>query len=70
MHGRMVETQNNLRRKKLYRTNQGYRDNVRVPIQFGRESQSQHLKRLFFLKNIRIHPSIAALLLVQSNETS
>ena len=31
------------------------RDNVRVPIQFGRESQQQNLKRLFFLKKRPIH---------------
>ena len=46
--------ESNLRRKKLYRMNQSSnflggsfsnRDNVRAPIQFGRESQSQHLKR-------------------------
>ena len=31
------------------------RDNVRVPLQNGRESQSQHLKILFFLKNRPVH---------------
>ena len=46
--GRFIETQSNLRRKKLHRTNQGsifpggsfsIRDNVRGPIQFRREGQ-------------------------------
>ena len=59
-YGRFIETQSNLRRNKLHRTNQGSnflggsfsnRDNVRTPIQFRRESQSHHPKRLFFLKN-------------------
>ena len=31
------------------------RDNLRTPIQFRREGQPQHLKRLFFLKNRPIH---------------
>ena len=31
------------------------RDNVRASIQFRRESQPQHLKRLFFLENRPIH---------------
>ena len=57
-YGRFVETQSNLRRKKLHRTNQGSnfvgvsfinRDNIRIPIQFGRESQPQCL--LFFQTN-------------------
>ena len=52
MHGRMVdlfiEIQENLSRKKLYRTNQGFnflgdsfgnRGNVRAPVQFRREGQ-------------------------------
>ena len=56
--------QSNLRRKKLHRTNQdsnflggsfSNRDNVRVPIQFIRESQPQHLKICFFLKIRAIH---------------
>ena len=66
MHSCMVfiEIQSNLRRKKLHRTNQGSnflggsfnnRDNVRAPVQFRRESQPQHLKRWFFLKNRPIH---------------
>ena len=59
-YGRFIAIQSNLRRNKLHRTNQGSnflggsfsnRDNVRTPIQFRRESQSQHPKRLFFLKN-------------------
>ena len=56
--------QSSLRRKKLQRTNQGSnylggsfssRYNVRVPIQFRKEIQSQHHKRWFFFKNIPIH---------------
>ena len=52
-YDRFIEIQNNLRIKKLHRTNQGYnflggdfsnRDNVRTPIQLRRESQPQHLK--------------------------
>ena len=31
------------------------RDNTRVPIQFRRESQPQHPKKLLFLKNRHIH---------------
>ena len=31
------------------------RDNVRAPIQFRRESQLEHPKRQFFLKNRPIH---------------
>ena len=63
-YGRLIEIQSNLKRKKLHRTNQGSnflggsfsnRDNVRPPIQFRRESQPQHLKRCFFLKNRPIH---------------
>ena len=63
-YGRLIEIQSNLRRKKLHRTNQGSnflrgsfsnRDNVRAPIQFRRESQPQHLKRCFILKNRPIH---------------
>ena len=60
LYGRFIEIQSNLRKKKLHRTNQGSnflggslsnRMNVRAPIQFRRESQHQHLKRQFFLKN-------------------
>ena len=61
---RFIEIQNNLMWKKLHRTNQGSNflggsssnwDNVRAPIQFERESQPQHLRRWFFLKNRPIH---------------
>ena len=64
LYGIFIDVQSNLRRKKLYRTNQGCnflgssfrnRDNVRGPIQFRREIQPQHLKRCFFLKNRPIH---------------
>ena len=60
-YGRFIEKESNLRRKKLHRTNQGSnffggsfsnRDNVRAPIQFKRESQPRHLKRLFFLRSL------------------
>ena len=53
-YGRFIEIHKNFRRKKLHRTNQelnflgnsfSNRDNVRVPIQFERERQPQHLKR-------------------------
>ena len=63
-YGRFIEIQSNLRRKKLHSTNQGSnflggsfsnRDSVRAPIQIRRESQPQHLKRCFFLKNRPIH---------------
>ena len=52
-HGKFIEIQSNLRRKKLHRANQSFnflggsfsnRDNVRAPIQFGGESQPQYLK--------------------------
>ena len=64
VYGRFIEIQNNLRRKKFHRTNQGTnflgdsfsnRDNIRAPIQFRRETEPQHLKRLFFLKSRPIH---------------
>ena len=86
MHGRMVdlfiEIQKNLRRKKLYRTNQGFnflgdsfgnRDKVRAPVQFRRESQPQHLKSWFFLKNTPIHfhiNSTGSTRLVKRNQLS
>ena len=63
-YGRIIEKKSNLRRKKLHRTNQGSnflggslsnRDNVKASIQFRRESEPQHLKRLFFLRNGPIH---------------
>ena len=53
-----------LRRRKLHRTNPdsnflggtfSNRDNVRAPIQFGRERQPQHSKGGCFLKNVPIH---------------
>ena len=56
LYGRFIEIQSNCRRKELYRLNQGSnflggifsnRDNVRAPIQFGRETQPQHLKSYF-----------------------
>ena len=54
LYGGFIEVQSNLRSKKFHRTNKGSnflrgsfsnRENVRAPIQFGRESQAQHLKR-------------------------
>ena len=81
-HGRFIEIQSNLRRKKLHKTNQssnflggGFsnRDNVRAPIQFERESQLQQLKRSFFLKNRPIHfhmNSTSVLRPVKRNELS
>ena len=66
-YGRFVGMQGNLRRKTLHRTNQGSdflggtfsnRDNARAPVQFRRESQSQHLEIWFFLKNRAIHVPI------------
>ena len=56
-YDRFMEIESNLRRTKLHRTNQGCnflggsfsnRDNVRAPIQFRRESQPQHLKKMTF----------------------
>ena len=73
--GRFVEIQSNLRRNKLHRTNQGSnfvggsfsnKDNVRTPIQFRRESQPQHLKRLFFLKNRVIYFHISSTSVIRS----
>ena len=63
-YGRFLDIHSNLERKKFLRTNQGSnfsegsftnRDNVRAPIKFRRESQPQHLKRWYFLKNKPIH---------------
>ena len=57
-HSRFVETKSNLKRKKLHRMNSdpnflrgsfSNRDNLRAP------TQTQHLKRLFFLKNRPIY---------------
>ena len=81
-YGRFIEIQNNLRRKKLHRTNQGSnflggsfsnRDNVRATVQFRRESQPQHLKRWLFLKNRPIYfhiNSTSAIRLVKRNQLS
>ena len=63
-YGRFIEIKSNLRGKKFHTTtlssnflggNLSNRDNVRAPIKFKRESQPQHLKRLFFLKNRPIY---------------
>ena len=61
----VMEIKSNLRRKKIHRTNHGpnfnrgsfsNRDNIRTPTLFRGEGQSQHFKRLFFLKR-QTHPS-------------
>ena len=45
------------------------RDNLTASLQWGRESQAQHLKRCFFLKNRPIHVQIVEpVLLDQSNK--
>ena len=63
-YGRFIEIKSNLRGKKFHTTtlssnflgdSLSNRDNVRAPIKFKRESQPQHLKRLFFLKNRPIY---------------
>ena len=49
------------------------RDNVRVSFQNGRESQSQHFKILFFLKNRPVHfhiNSTNVIRLVKQNQLS
>ena len=81
-YGRFIEIQRNLKKKKLHRTNQSSnflgssfssRDNVRAPIQFRRENQSQHFKRWFFLKNRPIHfhiNSTSVIRLVKRNQLS
>ena len=79
-HGRFVEIQSNLKRKKLHRINQrsnflggslSKRGNVRAPIQFRRESQSYILKDDFSSRtNPSIFTSIAPVFLDQSNENS
>ena len=70
---RFIEIQSNLRRKKLYRMNQefnflggtfGNTENIKVPIQFKRESQPQHLKRQFFLKHRSIHFHINSIIVI------
>ena len=64
LYGIFIKIQSNLRIKELHRKNPGSNflggtfsnsDNVRAPIKFRRESQSEHLKRWFFLKNKPIH---------------
>ena len=58
LHGKFIQIQCNLKRKKLHRTNQGSNfgnRNVRVAIQFIGKRKPQHLKRLFPLKNRPIH---------------
>ena len=80
VYGRFIEIHTNLRRKKLHRTNQGSsflrdsfsnRENVKAPIQFRKESQPKHLKRLFLIKNRPIYFHInSTMLLDWSNETS
>ena len=81
-NGRYTEIQNNLRRKKPHKMNPGSnflggsfsnRDNVRASIQFRRESQPQHLKRWFFLKNRPIHfhiNSTSVIRLIKRNQLS
>ena len=64
LYGRFIEIQSNFKRKKLHERNQdphflrdsySNKKNVRSPIQIKRESQPQHHKSLFFLKNTPIH---------------
>ena len=59
-----IEIVNKLKTTKLHKTNLGSnflggsfssRDNVRAPIQLRKESQHQHLKIRFFLKNRPMH---------------
>ena len=59
-YGRFIEIQSYLRRKNFHRTkhvsnflgdNFSNRDNIRAPIKFRRESQPQHLKKWFSIKN-------------------
>ena len=63
-YSKFIEIQSSLRRKKLNGTNQGHnffggsfsnRHNVRAPIQFRTNSQTQNLKIWFFLKTRPIH---------------
>ena len=49
LNGRFIEIQSNLRRNKLHKTSQGSN------FPGGSFSQSQYLKRLFFLMNRLIH---------------
>ena len=79
-YGIFVDIHSNLRRKKIHRTNErsnflvgtfSSQDNVRAQIQFRNESQPQHLKRWFFLRNRpSIFTSIAPAFLDKLNETS
>ena len=46
------------------------RHTVRAPAQFGRESQPQHLERLFFLKNRPIHFHINSTSVIRLDKTS
>ena len=61
-YGRFIEIHSNLRRKNIYKTNQGSNflgysfsnsDNVQALIQFRRETQPRNLRRSFSLKNRR-----------------
>ena len=76
LYGTLIQIQSNLRKKKLHRTNFlggsfRSRDNVRAPIQFRRESQPQHLKRLISSRTDPfIFTTVTPVLLDQSNETS
>ena len=51
LYSRFIETQSNLRKKKLHRMNQlpwrhlKLRDNIKAIIEFRRQSQTQYLKR-------------------------
>ena len=76
LFGRFIEIQNNLRRKKLSRTNQSFnflegsfssRDNVTTVIQFRRERQPEHFENDFSSKkDPSIFTSIGPGLLDQS----
>ena len=82
LHGRFIEIQSNLMRKKLHRMKQdsnffwrqffSNRDNVRASIQFRRENQLQHLKRYFSSRTdlFIFNSSLAPVLLDWSNKTS
>ena len=80
LYGKFIEIQSNLRRKKLYRTNQGSnflggsfsnRDNVRAPIQFRRKSNPSILKDIFPSRTgPSIFISIAPVFLDRSNKAS
>ena len=59
LYGRLTEIKSNLRRKKLHIANQGSyligggfsnRDSGRAPLQFKRERQSLHLKKMILLQ--------------------